>query len=612
MEREYEFFVTTDESHQPDGASRGLIRRLVMRHFFEAKSSTPANNSSEYNSASTVQAKTQLQSRFRLSKAGQTPTGSGSNAKGKNSEHKKNKVVGENKDKRLKSTRKLSGTPDMTEASDQSVRSRTGSRKASPKENGRGEVSKEKPRLLLKANPNSNRFDPFDVLPVPGTAHLDMLFKLYKSGSRANAIAINARNTWWPFISNDAGLLHATLATWAVYGILVRGMSDLAVDKLRHKNEAIKHINSKIDCPRGRMSDELVGTVLTLASFENLLGAYEAAQLHIQALKRIVNARGGLFAFGHNDGLVRGIIWVDFHSATAFHHAPSFPLIRLHPDTPALPDGLLEEAAFTSPTSLLQLSVASIDCFNIFYRLHRLALAATDHWLPKVHRITLSNLLYETEYTILSVPDYSRDFLDFDLEPEVEVMEDYEKRAATANGASVVEAVLATVQIFIYASLREIPPKAKIFSILLERVRVAIDRPNISMLEVWRKEKNLNILVWVVVVATTLAPTWGGRRWWIGRVGEVVEELGIHGEQELQRSVQRVAWTDIFFGNVLRSIWEEVTEYLGDVGRVNTNLARDREPSEFASLQPTLPEGTPSSLPVEYVRGRWKVDGWYI
>jgi len=40
-----------------------------------------------------------------------------------------------------------------------------------------------------------------------------------------------------------------------------------------------------------------------------MLGAYDAAQLHMAALKRMVDTRGGLFAFGHNDGLIRGIQW---------------------------------------------------------------------------------------------------------------------------------------------------------------------------------------------------------------------------------------------------------------------------------------------------------------
>ena len=89
-----------------------------------------------------------------------------------------------------------------------------------------------------------------------------------KSGSRINSLAINARNSWWSFISNDAGLLHATLATWAVYGILVQGMLNLEFEKLRHKTEAIKEVNHKLGKPGGQISDELVGTVATLASCE--------------------------------------------------------------------------------------------------------------------------------------------------------------------------------------------------------------------------------------------------------------------------------------------------------------------------------------------------------
>lgn len=95
-----------------------------------------------------------------------------------------------------------------------------------------------------------------------------LLTSIDKRGSRVNSIVINARHTWWSFISNDAGLLHATLATWALYGMLVQGLAQWEVQKLRHKNEAIKEVNNKIGSPSGKLSDELVGTVLTLASFE--------------------------------------------------------------------------------------------------------------------------------------------------------------------------------------------------------------------------------------------------------------------------------------------------------------------------------------------------------
>jgi hypothetical protein len=74
--------------------------------------------------------------------------------------------------------------------------------------------------------------------------------------------------TWSFFILNDAGLLHATLATWASYGMLVGGLNSLRVEKLRHKSEAIKVVNCKIASSCGEISDELIGTVLALASLE--------------------------------------------------------------------------------------------------------------------------------------------------------------------------------------------------------------------------------------------------------------------------------------------------------------------------------------------------------
>lgn len=99
-----------------------------------------------------------------------------------------------------------------------------------------------------------------------------------KSGPTVNAIAHNPRNRWWSFVSQDAGLLHATLATWALYGMLARGLSEFEVDKLRHKNAAIQAVNSKIGCQTGRLSDELIGTVLTLASFEVCLAIVDRMQ----------------------------------------------------------------------------------------------------------------------------------------------------------------------------------------------------------------------------------------------------------------------------------------------------------------------------------------------
>jgi hypothetical protein len=158
---------------------------------------------------------------------------------------------------------------------------------------------------------------------------------------------------------------------------------------------------------------------------------------------------------------------------------------------------------------------------------------------------------------ILSIPDYSRDFVDFDLATVDEQDEDYEERKMMADGASVAEALLAAAQIFVYAALREVPPRARIFRVLLERLRVAIDRPNVCKLALWRKARNLNTLLWVLVVASSVATAPSERTWWISELIDVVADLGIASQAELEGFMTRVAWTDVFFGAAIEGVWTE-------------------------------------------------------
>lgn len=179
MEREYEFFVTTEEPHQPEGADRGRIRRLVMRNFFESRAIGSQDTSSEQSSATTVLAQKELRNRFRLSKATEEerkPQDEKKKGKGKEQRHIKD---------RPKTARMLSGSTDDTRV--RTATTKTGKRKKElPKESGGSsrEVRKvglrEDKRQTLKANPRTHLFDPFDVLPIPGSPQLDTLFKLCK------------------------------------------------------------------------------------------------------------------------------------------------------------------------------------------------------------------------------------------------------------------------------------------------------------------------------------------------------------------------------------------------------------------------------------------------
>jgi hypothetical protein len=596
-----------------------------MRNFFETKTTSPKNSKSEILSRETVNAKTKLKTKFRIAR-----DGDGDGSRKKRSTKAKNRDVdtGENEGKWRVFTgpqrkEKAAGQPRSTAESGNEVKR---DKSISPSDNELGSPNsveaRPEPRnsILLQNAPDAWKVDPFDVLPVPGTPQLDRLFKLYKCGFRTNSIAINAGKTWWSFICNDAALLHATLATWAVYGALAKGLSELQVEQLRHKNEAIKHVNMKLSSAPWAITDELVGAVLTLASFENLLGEYDVAQMHVRALKRMIAARGGLPSFGHNDGLLRGIIWVDFHAATAFHTAPMLPQIQLDPDIPPLPDSLLEDAVYTSPTSLLQLSLASVDLFNIFYRLHRLAIATSSHWLPKVHRQTLSDLLYEAQYTILSVTDYSRVYLEFDCDSRSTeaFSEDKQRRATLANSASVVEALLAAAQIFLYAALRELPPRAKIFKILPARLKSALDRPGVNMTAVWRIERNLNMLLWALVVAACVVQDREARSWWVQKAAQVCRALRVTCTKALQGILETVAWTDVFFEPCIHAVWNEIeaefdnlkneTQWIDDVIQEGRWIGNE----EYDGTDDFDGQAQGDDLRLEFEQGRWKYGGWFI
>ncbi|KAJ5028306.1 MgtA, cation transport ATPase [Bipolaris maydis] len=550
MTRQYEFFVTTTKPHLPNGAERGMIRRLVMRNFFDTKTSAPQADIPEQSSATTVMTRNQLNSRFRIQRLKNDNAIKGGKLVSKNG---KSKSKGKRRSSPIHTTEgyvidQISGKEHST-AKNAKERLREGTVELALK------IHK------LRIDPSAHRIDPFDILPIPGTPHFDMLFQLYKGAPKTNSIAIDAKNTWPTWAIHDAGLLHATLATWAIYGVLAKGLSELHCCHLKHKSDAINAISSKLMEPNGVVSDEVIGTVLTLASFENLLGAYDTAQMHLMALNQMLTARGGLFAIGHNDGLLRGILWADFHTAAAFRTPPSFPLVCLDPDAPLLPDELMEEAAYTSPTSMLQLSLAATECFNIFYRLHRIALAMSSHWSGKVSRLTLSNLLYDMQYIVLSVPDRSRDFIEFDREVQAGRNEGEENQRKRADAASVVEGLLAATLIFVYTALRGLPANAKIFVVLLGRLRIAIDRPATSAVEVWGREKNLKMLVWVLVVACSVVTSDDDRAWWILKLSDVCGILGIERQAELEDIMQHIAWIDVFFDRKLGKIWEDRTRW---------------------------------------------------
>ncbi|KAI4649405.1 hypothetical protein J4E93_003723 [Alternaria ventricosa] len=244
MEREYEFFVTTNKPYNPAGAERCMIRRLVMRNHFDMKIAGPQINPSQHSSISTAMAKKKLKNRFRISEP----------------RIKKEKTNSRERENVQRSKEKGAARPkDLRGRSGPTTSSKAGEDGKDKTENT---VETLEAMSVLECGLDNDRIDLFKALPIPETPELD------KSAPKNNAVAIDAQHTWQSLISNDAGLLHATLASWALYGMLANELTSLRVCKLKHKNEAIKAVNCKLATSGGYISDEVVGTVLTLANLE--------------------------------------------------------------------------------------------------------------------------------------------------------------------------------------------------------------------------------------------------------------------------------------------------------------------------------------------------------
>ena len=160
MEREYEFFVTTDKPYNPAGAERCMSRRLVTRNHFDMKMAGPQINPSQHSSISTAMAKKKLKNRFRISEP----------------RIKKKKVNSRKTEDVRRSKEKGAARPnDLRDRSEPRTSSKAGE-DGKDKRNNTDETMEARP--VLNCGLDDDRIDPLKTLPKPGTPELGVLFQL--------------------------------------------------------------------------------------------------------------------------------------------------------------------------------------------------------------------------------------------------------------------------------------------------------------------------------------------------------------------------------------------------------------------------------------------------
>lgn len=78
---------------------------------------------------------------------------------------------------------------------------------------------------------------------------------------------------------------------------------------------AISAINAALRDPRRRLSDEVVGAVAKMASFEAMHGDVASYRMHMHGLRLMLDLRGGMGSLGLGGLLRRMVVWIDLNSS---------------------------------------------------------------------------------------------------------------------------------------------------------------------------------------------------------------------------------------------------------------------------------------------------------
>jgi hypothetical protein len=102
-------------------------------------------------------------------------------------------------------------------------------------------------------------------------------------------------------------------------------MSEVTVDALLGRQEtspqALQHLSNTYRCISENLqkdkipSDPTIAAVLTMALHEDLRGQPGRSEVHIDALQRMVELRGGITQFGSNHVLIHKICRYNFRSS---------------------------------------------------------------------------------------------------------------------------------------------------------------------------------------------------------------------------------------------------------------------------------------------------------
>ncbi len=147
------------------------------------------------------------------------------------------------------------------------------------------------------------------------------------------------RTRWFPLVLTEAATFQVIILLAASHLALLQNSNDRGSNLLQLKSKAITSVRNALatDGP----SDQLIGAVAKMASYEAMFGDLKNFEMHMTGLLKMVEMRGGLLSLGLNGMLARICVWIDRNSAMLHNTPIHFPSVPEELSTEVNPSGFL-------------------------------------------------------------------------------------------------------------------------------------------------------------------------------------------------------------------------------------------------------------------------------
>lgn len=399
--------------------------------------------------------------------------------------------------------------------------------------------------------------DPFDTCPTNGQDayyyHINHFIVTFAPAFLPidRGLDQNPVNRLWVWHSIDNPLLSNAVLHCTSVALDARYYRTTSKQTLYHRGETIRWLNIALSDAKLAMMDSTIAAVALLVASENIIGNVKELALHMTALSRLIELRGGLCNLGWNGTLGMFISWQDLISSTTTNHPPQLAFNNNVPP-PSIPiydcDQEYSVPSIVMDVDLLNLSEnKACDIPRILFEIRHLTLVVEGFQknrgaTPK-EMLSFSKARSAIEYRLLLMtpPDDNQ------------------------HPHFLYEACRIAAVIYINYVLHEFDP--------LFRVLEKLKKKLVSIIETGeRVHQNINgrtessLFLWILFMGGIIAEGDFERDWFAQRIAEQTMKLKITIWAEVEDCLMKVLWIRRMRNSASEALWRKAIGFLGVIG----------------------------------------------